>query len=321
MDIISALLIFLAIISIFISVLFIIHIRDKEKETFKQIDEMLEKAINNSFQVTTYDETRLSSAASKLNRFLIISKSSRRNIEEERAKLKELVTDVSHQTKTPISSIILYSQLLQEQEKISIQSYKLADEIVNQSEKLNFLIQALVKISRLESGIINVNPINSSINELINNSVKAVVHKAEDKNIAVNISLKENFIAFFDVKWTEEAIVNILDNAVKYTPNGGTISVSATKFEFFTGINISDNGIGIEKNEVTKIFKRFYRSNNVSQHEGVGVGLYLAREILSSEGGYIKVKTEIGKGSIFSVFLPNIRNVKSFKTVRFMKEP
>lgn len=321
MDIINALLIFLAIISIFISVLFIIHIRDKEKETFKQIDEMLEKAINNSFQVTTYDETRLSSAASKLNRFLIISKSSRRNIEEERAKLKELVTDVSHQTKTPISSIILYSQLLQEQEKISIQSYKLADEIVNQSEKLNFLIQALVKISRLESGIINVNPINSSINELINNSVKAVVHKAEDKNIAINISLKENFIAFFDVKWTEEAIVNILDNAVKYTPNGGTISVSATKFEFFTGINISDNGIGIEKNEVTKIFKRFYRSNNVSQHEGVGVGLYLAREILSSEGGYIKVKTEIGKGSIFSVFLPNIRNVKSFKTVRFMKEP
>ena len=307
MEIINVALYITAIISILISVISFLYIRKKEKSNFQIMDKMLDSAINNSFNPTTYDETRLSSLASKLNRFLIISNSSRKNIDEERTKIKELVSDISHQTKTPIANILLYAQLLQEQNGLSEQAQKLTGEILIQSEKLSFLIQSLVKLSRLETGIISMNPIASSIDELINNSVKAVRQKVEEKNTALKISTQENMKACFDPKWTEEAIINILDNAAKYTQNGGMISISTTKYELFTRIDIKDNGIGIEKNEINQIFQRFYRSQAVNQHEGVGIGLYLAREIISAEGGYIKVISEEGKGSTFSVFLPNVK--------------
>ncbi|SFH00314.1 Histidine kinase-, DNA gyrase B-, and HSP90-like ATPase [Desulfotomaculum arcticum] len=185
------------------------------------------------------------------------------------------------------------------------QARKLVNEIASQSGKLSFLIQALVKTSRLETGIISVNPQPSSVAELITTSVHAIKTKADEKNITLNIKFNRNIETCFDLKWTEEAMINILDNAVKYTPTGGTISISTTGYELFTRINIEDNGIGIEKGEVNRIFQRFYRSPKVSRYEGVGIGLYLAREIITAGGGYIKVASEPGKGSVFWVFLPN----------------
>ncbi|WP_337833521.1 sensor histidine kinase [Desulfotruncus arcticus] len=140
---------------------------------------------------------------------------------------------------------------------------------------------------------------------MITTSVHAIKTKADEKNITLNIKFNRNIETCFDLKWTEEAMINILDNAVKYTPTGGTISISTTGYELFTRINIEDNGIGIEKGEVNRIFQRFYRSPKVSRYEGVGIGLYLAREIITAGGGYIKVASEPGKGSVFWVFLPN----------------
>ena len=294
-----------AIICIGLTAAVVLYTRHQEKATFRIMNEMLDRAINDTFGETSYDETRLSALENKLSRFLIISKSSQRNISEERAKIKELVSDISHQTKTPISNILLYAQLLQEQEGMPEQARKLANEITYQSEKLSFLIQALVKTSRLETGIISVNPQPSSIAELITASVHAIKTKADEKNITLNMQSNGNIETCFDLKWTEEAIVNILDNAVKYTPTGGTITISTTVYELFTRINIEDNGIGIEKGEVNRIFQRFYRSPKVSRYEGVGIGLYLAREIITAGGGYIKVASEPGKGSMFLVFLPN----------------
>ena len=110
--------------------------------------------------------------------------------------------------------------------------------------------------------------------------------------------------ACFDLKWTLEALSNILDNAVKYTPAGGTVSVNAQEYEMFVRIDVADSGIGMSEEETAKVFARFYRSPRVSQEKGVGIGLYLVREILSREGGYIKVTSKIDQGSTFSVFLP-----------------
>ena len=109
--------------------------------------------------------------------------------------------------------------------------------------------------------------------------------------------------AVFDFKWTAEALANIVDNALKYTEHG-TITISAVSYEMFARIDISDTGSGIPENEQAKIFARFYRSKSVQEQEGVGIGLYLARQILSGEDGYIKVTSALGKGSTFSVFLP-----------------
>ena len=109
--------------------------------------------------------------------------------------------------------------------------------------------------------------------------------------------------AAFDMKWTAEALANIVDNATKYTEHG-TITISAVSYEMFARIDISDTGTGIPESEQAKIFARFYRSNSVQKQEGVGIGLYLARQIISGEGGYIKVASVPGKGSTFSIFLP-----------------
>jgi signal transduction histidine kinase len=299
-------IIFGALFLVLAAVFIVLYNRKKEKETLQKFNDMLDSAIAGSFSNTSYDETRLSALESKLNRFLILSKSSELRIGEEKDKIKSLVSDISHQTKTPLSNIMMYTQLLEEQEELSEISQGLVNEMKNQSDKLSFLIHALVKTSRLETGIVSVKPQPAHVKELLENCVNDIVKKADDKNIVVSLSCEEDIKAFFDPKWTEEAIFNILDNAVKYTPKEGIVSISVKVYELFTCIDIKDTGIGIEEYEINNIFKRFYRVSSVSQYEGVGIGLYLARETLASESAYIKVKSNLGKGTTFSVFLPNI---------------
>ncbi len=296
--------------------------RLREKATFGIMNDMLDSAINNAYQEASYDETRLSALENKLNRFLTMSKFSELNISEERNRIKELVSDISHQTKTPLSNILLYAQLLNEQQGLPEHIRPLTAEIAAQSEKLSFLIQALIKASRLETGIIRVSPGTSNVKELIVNSVNIIKEKADRKSISLTLSCGEDLRARFDMKWTEEAVANILDNAVKYTSPGGAVTVSATAYELFIRIDIADTGIGIAEEEINLIFKRFYRSPAVSRYEGVGIGLYLARQVLAAQGGYIKVKSEPGKGSAFSLFLPKGKDgPEAFKTDRFPKEP
>lgn len=106
------------------------------------------------------------------------------------------------------------------------------------------------------------------------------------------------------MKWTVEALFNIIDNAVKYTNENGTITISVKSYELFACISIQDNGIGIAEEEQEKIFGRFNRGSNVSETEGTGIGLYLSREIIEKQGGYIHLQSKLGKGSIFEIYLP-----------------
>lgn len=280
-------------------------VRSMLNSTIQRMDSMLDQSSNQSASLLKYDETKLSVLETKLYRLLTTSASSANSIAQEKDHIKTLVSDISHQTKTPIANILLYTELLDEHEDLTEDSHQLLDQIRAQSDKLGFLIQALVKTSRLETGIISVRPQPASVFELISNSIRAVRSKAEEKQQTINISCSNGLEACFDGKWTEEALVNILDNAVKYSPPGSLISVSATPYELFTRIDVRDQGIGIREEEYSEIFQRFYRSSAVNQMEGVGIGLYLAREILAAESGYVKVSSELDKGSVFSVFLPN----------------
>ena len=139
---------------------------------------------------------------------------------------------------------------------------------------------------------------------LLESAALGVLKKAQNRSVTLIMDVPQNLSACFDLKWTAEALYNILDNALKYTPPGGEIRVTAQAYELFCRIDVSDTGIGISEDEIPKIFSRFYRSSAVSQEEGVGIGLYLSREIITLQGGYIKVSSEPGKGSCFSVFLP-----------------
>lgn len=265
------------------------------------IEKMLHMAMNGEFSAETFDEGRLSKLESELAAFLSSSSISAKNIENERDKIKSLISDISHQTKTPIANLILYSELLENSELSGVDRTN-AEAIHAQAEKLRFLIDSLVKLSRLENGILALEPQETPLMSLLEDIVRQFEEKAEKKGLKLELN-KTDAKAVIDAKWTHEALANIVDNAIKYTDNG-SIKISVTPYEMFVRVDIKDTGIGISEEEHPKIFKRFYRGTEVKQKEGVGIGLHLAREIISEEGGYIKLSSTPGEGSTFSVFLP-----------------
>lgn len=269
-----------------------------------RLNEMLDHAIAGEPIETSFDETKMSALETKLAKYLMMDQLGKTQLENEKARIDELISDISHQTKTPIANLLLYSELLEEE----IQDEK-NREMVNaihlQAEKLSFLTQSLIKVSRLESGVIQTVPKENSVGELIENIVLQVENKAALKNIKIKVQTK-NSKALFDMKWTSEAVYNILDNAVKYTEKDGKIEIAVNDYPLFTRIDIKDNGVGISESELPKIFGRFYKCDTTQQEEGVGLGLYLAREIITGQGGYIKVVSQIGEGTVFSIFLRNV---------------
>jgi signal transduction histidine kinase len=308
-------------VAVLSSLLTAIFFNRRNKTAYNRLNAMLDAANDHTFTETSFDETRLSQIESKMNRFLTASTSGEQNINREKDRIKQLISDISHQTKTPIANVLMYVELLRESGEDRSPGMELTRQITQQAEKLNFLIQALIKTSRMEAGIIHVHPQVGRIHELLQRTVAQVEKDANLKRIRLQINCAEDITAVYDSKWTEEALFNILDNSIKYTPEQGRITVSAITYELFTRIDITDTGIGIEEEEINLIFKRFYRSPDVGQVAGVGIGLYLAREIITMQQGYIKVSSTFAKGSTFSVFLPreSVRS-KSVKIDRFQKD-
>lgn len=272
------------------------------KTSLEKLNIMLDEALKGTFEEEHYDESQLSRLEAKWMRYLTASEHSRKRIAEERASIEQLVTDISHQTKTPLSNIILYSQLLQEQE-CGGEGQKLAKEIHQQSEKLQFLIEALIKTSRLESGTFQIRPEKNKMAETVSASIRQAEQKAQAKQIQLQSQVDPELTASFDLKWTTEALFNILDNAIKYSPVGSRVTISAEAYEIYTAIKIRDQGTGIAEGEIPKIFGRFYRGQNVHTEEGTGIGLYLSRQIVEAQNGYIVVHSRMGEGSEFQVYL------------------
>lgn len=302
MDIVNYICLSAAVTAITASIFFMIYYRKKTRNTLERASIMIDDAISGSFKERVFDESMLSSVETKLSQFLSSCSVSSKNLADEKDKIKELIADISHQTKTPVSNILLYAQLLCEQ-NLTDESAQFVSALSEQAEKLSFLIESLVKTSRLEAGIISLNPKLSCVQTLLSEVAVQLAPKAEAKSIKLYVNSTSEK-AIFDPKWTTEAVYNIADNAVKYTPFGGSIEISVTPFELFCRIDIKDSGIGIPEEEQSKIFMRFYRSPQVRDLEGVGIGLYLAREIISGESGYIKVSSVPSKGTVFSVYLP-----------------
>lgn len=273
------------------------------RSTYDHLNRMLDDAIAGRFEERDYDESELSKLEVKWKRYLTSSGLSAKNLEAERTAIQSLVTDISHQTKTPLANILLYTQLLEEQ-PLEAPAREMVEEVRRQSEKLDFLIQSLVKTSRLETGTFRFDPRKQEAEGLIRRVTELAKAKAEAKEMEIKIEGAENPIASFDEKWTAEALFNIVDNAIKYAPAGTQIEIRMIPYEMFLCIEVRDQGIGIEEEEIPKIFGRFYRGKNVRSEEGVGIGLYLSRQIIEGQGGYMKVISKLGKGSRFQVFLP-----------------
>lgn len=269
----------------------------------ERLNLMVENAINGVAVENGFDESKMSALETKFARYLEANNATQTQLAEEKSKINELISDISHQTKTPLTNILLYSQLLAESE-LGERERQLAELLTKQAEKLDFLIVSLVKVSRLETGIIEVKPKLSDLTGLLEGVVEQAQAQASAKGIGLSAICGEPVNVLLDPKWTAEALYNIVDNAIKYTPSGGSVTISIHFYQLFCCVKIADTGIGMTEAETAKIFSRFYRSPSVGDREGVGLGLYLAREIISAQGGYIKVDSSPGNGSVFSVFLP-----------------
>ncbi|MBO7363012.1 MAG: HAMP domain-containing histidine kinase [Lachnospiraceae bacterium] len=271
---------------------------------YNLLNKMLDDAISGEFEEKNFDESELSKLQSKLMRYLTTSSISEKKLREEKENIEELITNISHQTKTPLTNIMMYSELLGEKADGELKEY--AEEIHSQSRKLEDLITALVKMSRLETGIFRLQPEANSLMTVLKRAYDQALPKAKLKNIELILSEGTDAKANIDLKWTTEAVFNIIDNAIKYSGEGTGIKLKINTFEMFSSISVEDHGIGIEEEEIPKLFARFYRSRQVSDNEGIGVGLYLARQLAEEQGGYIKVKSAPGKGSTFELFFPNV---------------
>lgn len=257
-----------------------------------------------------------------------------KEITEEKETLKELVSDISHQTKTPLANIRLYLEMMaedmaaEERENVDSECRKpeektaektegglpgaaepgnpraVLEKMTGQVDKLDFLLQSMVKMSRLETGTIKIRKQRQPLTDTLAAAISAVIPKADQKKIRISVDYEEGLELEHDRKWTSEALYNILDNAVKYTDPGGRIDISVCRQEIFTKISVRDTGKGIAPERQGAVFTRFYREPEIHDSEGIGIGLYLARKIITMQNGYIEVRSEPGRGSTFLIYLP-----------------
>lgn len=273
--------------------------RRRSRRILENLSQMLEAAMEGNFTEDSFDESLLSALESSFAHYLAASTVSARKVDAEKEKLKTLIGDISHQTKTPIANILLYTQLLKEQPG----NADCLEALESQTRKLQSLIEALVKTSRLETGVIALHPEPGELGTVMTSAVSQLRPKAEAKDITITLENVEAD-AIFDPKWTEEALYNLLDNAVKYTAAGGSVRVTAVVYPMFSAVQVQDTGPGIAEEEQPKVFRRFYRGRAHRDEEGVGVGLYLVRQIAEGQGGFAKVRSAPGQGSTFSLYLP-----------------
>lgn len=288
--------------ALLLAALFALLSRRRSARIMDSLDTMLTKAMEGGFPTESFDESRMSALESRLARYLSASQVSALNLKKQRDQINSLISDISHQTKTPVANLKLYSQLLEEQ-PLSPQARDCARAISAQTDKLESLMEALVKSSRLETGMLAMHPERQAIGPMLRRAVEQYMPRAREKGLELNLAEFEGE-AVFDAKWTEEALCNLLDNAVKYTPAGGRVTVSSRDFEMFSVIRVEDTGPGIAEEEQSRVFSRFYRSPSVRDREGVGLGLCLARQIAEEQGGYVKLESSPGRGCRFSLYLP-----------------
>lgn len=299
-------LIFISFI-FFISLYFVYKVR-KDIVNFSEniiynIDQFISGNKNMKFDLNKDD--LLSKVQNKLKYMIEVMEDKNEKYLQEKESIKTLISDISHQIKTPIANISMYNETLICREIDKENQILFLKNMQLQVNKLEWLVKSLIKMSRLENGIINLNMIKSRITDTILNALSSIHLKAEEKNISIELDIDEKLELYHDKKWTTEAFFNIIENAVKYTDKGGHINISMVKMDFFTRVTISDNGIGINENEINHIFKRFYRSPEVNAIEGVGIGLYLVRKIINKQGGYIKVESQMDIGTKFNIYLKN----------------
>lgn len=271
--------------------MYLIQKKNRQSE-LESLSESLQKLLDGKEldSKTNAEETLASKINHQLLRIQSLFTGQRNRAQQERKELQELISEIAHQMRTPLTNLKNYLDLLEE-ELDADNSVKLyLNALRSSEEKLSFLTEHFIRISRLEHGIIQIRKEKMDYLQTLRNALGQVLNQTEQKRIDFHFDLLKEATAPHDAGWLGEAVYNLLDNAVKYSTSGGTIEVSLKEEHLFLTLRIRDYGIGIEPDEENRIFQRFYRGRRVTTQEGFGIGLYLAREIASQHGGILTVK-------------------------------
>ena len=277
------------------------HYKREMEAVYQGLLLKLDRAITLGAGEVSYDESMDAAVSERLRRILEISGMHKEKAQKERDVVQSLISDITHQVRTPLTNIMLYTGLLQEKEKDG-ETAVLIEKISQASLRLDFFMRQLVKSSCAEREMIALSPKITKAGEIVGMACQAQELSAMKKNIVFVREVTED-MCFADKKWTIEAVANVVENAVKYSPENSRIEVKTIPYESFVLIEVKDFGIGIKEEERGLVFGRFYRSEDVKDLPGFGIGLYLVREIISGEGGYVKIKENPEGGTIVQVYL------------------
>lgn len=275
------------------------------EEVCRSIDDILER--KDPEEMDTEGESLASRTAMRLKRLHEITAASARESERQKEEVQSVVSDISHQLKTPIANVVMYCDTAMNPQLTDEEKERCMHILKGQVSRLDFLVQTLIRMSRLEHNIIRLHPQKTSLKRLMEEAAEVIRAKAAEKELAVEVCCPDELVLLCDEKWTIEALTNVLDNAVKYSPRGGRIRLCSERMEIYTKICVTDNGMGILPEHINDVCRRFYREERAAKTEGLGIGLYLTREILDREKGYLKIASEENAGTTVSLYLLNFR--------------
>lgn len=265
------------------------------------IENLIAGNISNDF--SQLDDNILSKLQAQLHRLNNVLLSHKENAVNQNKSTTKAISDINHQLKTPLTNLNIYINLLKNEDLSSSERKKYIANIDSQITKLNWLMDSLMKLTALETSVLELNKKRQPLIDAVLRAIEQVELSAEAKNIDIKLTADENISCQYDMRWITESIFNILDNAVKYSKEASVIKVEVNKYELFCYVKINDSAEVIEKEQINKIFDRFYRGENTGGVEGTGLGLYIAREIICRHNGYIKVN-KAADGNVFGVYLP-----------------
>lgn len=285
----------------------------QKRRLYRLVTQMLDELLDDkAVTLTDLEEGEISALAGRAKRLSEKLQFEISQAEQEKEQVKSLISNMSHQLKTPLANIMMYEEILTSEgsdgtELSREEQKKFLKKMRIQSEKVNWILNSLFRMVKLEQNVIQFEAGPNLIRKTILDAVNLIYEKAQAKEIEIETKYFPDCSLFHNPKWTTEVFANLLENAVKYTRRDGRITIGMNRMEMYTEIWIRDTGIGIAPEELPEIFRRFYRSPDVENLEGSGIGLYLSKLILEKEKGYMNVASRKGEGSCFSVFLQNCR--------------
>ncbi|MNC07450.1 Alkaline phosphatase synthesis sensor protein PhoR [compost metagenome] len=255
---------------------------------------------NYSLDVRDNQEGELSILKNDIYKVTLMLSEQRLLLQEDKIKLTNAISDISHQLKTPLTSMTVMADLLSDPDLDVEKRIEFTRKISLQLDRIGWLVSSLLKFSKIDAGTIQFKKDSIKVKRLVQKSMEPILIPMDIKEQRIQIEGEDATSFIGDYNWTTEAMINILKNCVEHTPAGGVITISFAENTLFTEIVITDNGKGIPKAEIPYIFKRFYKGTNANE-DSVGIGLALAQSIITEQNGTIDVMSEVGKGTQFQI--------------------